>query len=177
LADQISVVIEKKIKEAIPVRLIESAARAMGDEAVQLNLERLNSGLDVNGKQIRKYSSSYLKAKPKLISGRWKLRGTKTIYKANSMPNYGRLTGQTLADFDYKVVQKADFSNGKVYATIQLFFKTGRSKQIADYNKSRGRDYYGIAKGGAAVQKEKARLLKAFLEHFKFGKTGEIKTK
>lgn len=169
--------IKERVYDGIEKQLSGSTLRriekALESELVLINFDRLNKGIDAKGKKIKKLSIDYAAWKRLYVKGKLKHRAkTKarrkgwfralykdTEYKAKSTPNYGRLTGKTLAAIDSKVTAKWE-NKGIVIKIEYNIGKEYHADEIAEGLKSRGRNYYAaLAPANTNVgRKERERI-------------------
>jgi hypothetical protein len=128
------------------------------------NFERLNLGIDVNGKKIKNLGIRYTRWKKDYIKGRLNHREktlktkkkwfrelyTTTEMKANSTPNYGRLTGKTFSNVIYESTVR--ILKDRIKITVWTYIKKKQQNLIAQGLIEKYKRYYY---GGLASQTSK----------------------
>lgn len=152
MSDTVAIQLKRKFaadvaKKFPPVRL-RYAARQVARREIELIRERTQRGLDTQGRPFSAYSSTYVKAKQRIIKQGWRVRRGRgrnarlvslnpTAFAANRVGDWMRLSGRMFSDMYVKAVNVIKQSNG--YAvTYTLDFKTARSKAIAEYHNITG---------------------------------------
>jgi len=166
----IEVVIKRKLEKEVTNQKLNQANLAASKVAVELWRKQLADGIDGNGKRISKLSANYQKWKKRYISGklthRPKSEGkdwldqleTTTEYKANKVPNYGRLTGKF---FSSMTVSKPKNKNkdGVITLGFRLSANSKSRAKILQYLEQQGRNY-GFAIGNSNRGKKHQNIIK-----------------
>ena len=150
------------IAKNISKQALTRAENDINSQQFDNNFERLNLGIDVNGKKIKNLKASYSRWKRDYIKGRInhrkKSKGKKwfrelytvTENKANSTPNYGRLTGKTLSNVIYDSTVR--ILKNRIKITVWTYIKKKQQNLIAQGLIEKYKRYYY---GGLASQTSK----------------------
>ena len=151
-----------KVREKISGPTLTKISNAVATEIDIMNRERLNLGIDADGKKIKKLSIDYDLQKRLYVRGALKHRKktlqrkpewykdlyAKTEYAAKSVPNYGRRSGKSLSSLITKVKSKQLKTGIEITANLNLKpvspRKRDKQEKIIQGLKDIGRNYYGL---------------------------------
>lgn len=144
-------VVQAELKRKLSQDKVRKATEALGQESVNIILERTLANRDFNNKKFRAYSPKYSKWKARWIARKLKSRkgGSYNYGKlfpnvATEMPSFMRLTGEMLAGLNYSVLQFAQFNVGQFNSSVRLYLATEKSKKKTEWNEQQGRKWFGI---------------------------------
>ena len=160
IREKLNLTIEKKLSQNVMTKI----KKELGNLLDLFMRERLDKGVDRQGKKIKPLKASYNRWKREYIAGTlrhrkktlqnkplWyrKLYDT-TQYKAKNVPNYGRLTGKSLMSLNPEI-KGISLKGNKIEFIAELqTLASGKTRtpietqKIISGLKARGRDYYGM---------------------------------
>jgi len=150
----IELIIKRKLEKQVTPDKINKANNAIGKLSVELWRKQLSDGIDADGKRISKLSSSYSKYKRRFAQGKlihrkktlqsrkswYKDLTTGTDFKANGVPNFGRLTGKFFSSMTFsRPINK--IKDGVINLGVKVFANSKSRAKVLRYLEQRGRKY------------------------------------
>lgn len=136
-------------------------ARAIGRDVIDISQKRTVSGRDRKGRQFRRYSRSYRRAKADMIAGRRRYpRGSRidSKWKARRVRDVGRLSGETFSTMTTVRPKSLRQTFGAdLFITITTNRK--RTRERLEHLEAMGFDIFGLGPPGSSNGRRERRTI------------------
>lgn len=155
---------------------LNRAAKAFAEGVIQMNIDRIEKGLDVNRKPFAALTPKYRKQKMRYI----KFGKKKTSkYEAKQLPDFMKLSGELLDNFKYDSIQVVSDTKS-IRLSMRIYIDSSQTAKVKGLmsDKARGgkakarRLFFGISPDPTWRIKEKNMILNKFQQDMDYEISG-----
>jgi len=159
---KVSMDIKRRIMSSWKFRDTRQAKILLENRMYKLNMDRLEDGINVLGKPLKKYSPGYARYKRDFIRGSKGQRLRRTRMTASKVYDYGRLRGRTIEKIKYQA--KVVILKDRIKFVMETSVRDRESQRIIASLHNLGYDFYsGVASPRSARGQQELNELKLLL--------------